>query len=105
MLVLLTMYLLRTCLKTFVTIIKKNPACLNDLVNSRQPENTGKKTTSSTQKRKVSLASSKEVPITFSKKPKEATKPSNEEISSVSLDDESAELPKSSTQSGFNVVT
>ena len=105
MLVLLTVYLLRTFLKTFVTVIKKNPACLSDLVNSGQPENTGKKTTSSMQKRKVNLTSSKEVPINFSKKPKEATNPSNEEASSVSLDDKSAELPKSSTQSGFRVVT
>ena len=31
------------CLKTFVAIVKKNPACLNDLVNSRQPVITGKK--------------------------------------------------------------
>ena len=44
--------LLSTCLKTFVTIIKKNPVCLNDLVNSRQPGNNGEKN-SSTQKRLI----------------------------------------------------
>ena len=44
MLVLLTVYLLRTFLKTFVTVIKKNPACLSDLVNSGQRRRTlGKK--------------------------------------------------------------
>ena len=79
------------CLKTFVAIVKKNPACLNDLVISRQPVNTGKKTISSTQKRKGHKTSSKEVPISFSQKPKQATKPSNKEINSSSLDDESAE--------------
>ena len=52
------------CLKTFVAIVKKNPACLNDLVISRQPVNTGKKTISSTQKRKGHKTSSKEVPKT-----------------------------------------
>ena len=57
------------CLKIFVEIVKKNPACLNDLVNSRQPINTGKKTISSTQKRKGHKISSKEVPISFSQKP------------------------------------
>ena len=40
------MYLLRACLKTFVA---KNPACLNDLVNFREPVNTEEKTTSFTQ--------------------------------------------------------
>ena len=52
------------CLKIFVAIVKKNSACLNDLVNSRQPVNTGKKTISSTQKRKGHKTSSKEVPKT-----------------------------------------
>ena len=37
------MYLLCASLKTFLAIVKKNPACLNDLVNFRQPANTGKK--------------------------------------------------------------
>ena len=31
------------CLKTFVVIVKEKPAYLNDLINSRQPVNTGKK--------------------------------------------------------------
>ena len=79
------------CLKTFVALVKKDPASLNSLVNSRQLVNTGKKTISSTQKRKRHKTSSKEVPISFSQKPKEATKPSNKEINSSSLDDESAE--------------
>ena len=78
-------------LKTFVAIVKKNPACLNDLVNSRQPVNTGKKTISSTQKIEGHKTSSKEVPISFSQKPKEATKPLNKEINSSSLDHKSAE--------------
>ena len=74
-----------------VAIAKKNPVCLKDVVNSRQPANTMKKTTSSTQKRKGHKTSSKEVSISFSQKPKEAIKPSDKEINSVSLDDESAE--------------
>ena len=41
------------CLKTFVAIIKKNSACLNDLVNSRQPANTGKKQPLQRRKEKV----------------------------------------------------
>ena len=57
--------LLSTCLKTFVAIIKKqNPACLNDLVNSRQPANGGEKNSSM---QKAHLTSSKEMAISFSK--------------------------------------
>ena len=65
------------CLKIFVEIVKKNPACLNNLVNSRQPVNTGKKTISSTQKRKGRKISSKEVPISFSQKPKLKRQPNH----------------------------
>ena len=42
------------------------------------------------------------MPVSFSQKPKEATKPSNKEINSVVLDDE---RPESSTRSVFSVVT
>ena len=66
------------CSETIVAIVKKNPDCLNDLVNSRQPVNTGKKNNSFyMQKRKGHKKSSKEVPISFSQKPKQTTKPSN----------------------------
>ena len=77
---------------------KKNPACLNDLVNSRQPANTRKDSTSSTQKSKGHKISRKGMPISFSQKLKEATKPSNKEINSVSVDDECAELESEYTQ-------
>ena len=99
------MYLLCGFSKTFMVIIKKNFACLNDLANSRQPANIGKKTTSSMEKRKGHKTSSKGVPISFFQKPKEPTKPSNKEINSVSLNHESAELPKSLTKSVFSVAT
>ena len=85
-----------------MTIVKKNPAYLNDLVNSRQPANTVEKTFL---RRKAHLTSSKEVAISFSTKPKEATKLSIKKISSVSMDNESVEVPKSSTSSVFSVVT
>ena len=57
------------------------------------------------EKRKGHKTSSKGVPISFFQKPKEATKPSNKEINSVSLNHESAELPKSLTKSVFSVAT
>ena len=65
-----------------MAIVKKNPACLNDIVNSRQPANTRKDSTSSTQKSKGHKISRKGMPISFSQKLKEATKPSNKEINS-----------------------
>ena len=36
-----------------MALIKKNPACLNNLVNSRQPANTGKKQSLLRRKEKV----------------------------------------------------
>ena len=75
---LLLLLLKHACSETIVAIVKKNPDCLKDLVNSRQPVNTGKKNNSFyMQKRKGHKKSSKEVPISFSQKPKQATKPSN----------------------------
>ena len=61
------MYLLCGFSKTFMVIIKKNSACLNDLANSTQPANTGKKTTSSMQKRKVYKHQVRECRSVFSK--------------------------------------
>ena len=58
--------------------------------------NTGEKTLL---RRKAHLTSSKEVATSFSKKPKEATKSSINKINFVSMDNESLEVPKSSTRS------
>ena len=82
------MYLLCVYLKNFVAIVKKNPACLNDLVNSTQPVNNGKKATSSTQKGNFIKQQVRKYPSAFPKNPKETTKP---DIQSVSPDNESAE--------------
>ena len=55
--------------------------------------------------KKAHLTSSKEVAISFSKIPKEASKSSIKKINFVSMDNESVEVPKSSTDSVFSVVT